>query len=55
MERSKQNLTAGPGDAPIKKQGHTKAPKGAFGTDPNGVPGTMAHARKDSAIDLGSA
>lgn len=51
MDRSKQNLNAGPGDAPIKKQGHTKAANGAFGTDP--MAKGMAHANKDSAIPLG--
>lgn len=35
MDRSKKNLTSGVGNAPIKKQGHTKHGRGHFGTDPN--------------------
>lgn len=50
MDRSKKNLSAVRGDAPIKKQGHTKDSKGFFGTDPN----MRGMVNKDTATDLGT-
>lgn len=51
MDRSKKNLSAVKGDAPIKKQGHTKHGRGHFGTNPN-VTSPMGN-NKDTAVNLG--
>lgn len=50
MDRSKKNLSAVRGDAPVKLQGSTKHPRGFFGTDPNAK--SPWGNNKDAAVDL---
>lgn len=51
MDRSKKNLTAGPGNAPVKEQGHTKHARGHFGTNPSAS--SPWGNNKDGAVKIG--